>query len=178
MFPPREEGWYAEDFDGLGALPPRTELLHGAMVFPMWPSPWADQVADGLALALTGAWPHRRVQRAAAVVIDRRNRLIPDLVVAGAGPASDPPLLVVEAVSPESAYRDRRVKPRKYADAGVGHYWLVEREGDQPVVHVYELDVPAGAYASAGIFREELVRPVPFPITVDLTTLLTGRRPD
>ncbi len=70
------------------------------------------------------------------------------------------------------------MKLRKYAEAGIGHYWLVEREGDLPVVHVYELDVPTGGYVPVGIFRGELKRPVPFPVTVDLDALPTGRRPD
>jgi len=39
------------------------------------------------------------------------------------------------------------------------------------VVHVYELDVPTGAYAPAGIFRGRLQRPVPFPADLDLDAL-------
>ena len=33
----------------------------------------------------------------------------------------------------------------------------------------------AGTYVPAGIFRDKLVRPVPFPVTLDLAALVTGR---
>lgn len=77
---------------------------------------------------------------------------------------------------PGSAHRDRNVKLRKYAEAGIGHYWCVEEEDGAPVTHVYELDEPTGAYAPAGIFREPLLRPVPFKVDLDLTGLLPPRR--
>ncbi|MDX8037634.1 Uma2 family endonuclease, partial [Lentzea sp. BCCO 10_0856] len=80
---------------------------------------------------------------------------------------------VVEVVSPESAHRDRTVKLRKYAEAGIRHYWLIEEEVDQPVAHIYELDEPTGAYAPVGIFRGTLQLTVPFPITIDLDSLFS-----
>jgi Uma2 family endonuclease len=54
---------------------------------------------------------------------------------------SDEVVLVVEVASEESEERDRGTKPVKYAQAGIRHFWRVEQEGDEPVVHVYELDV-------------------------------------
>jgi hypothetical protein len=84
--------------------------------------------------------------------------------------------LVVEVVSPESAHRDRTVKLRKYAEAGIRHYWCVEDEDSAPVVHVYELDEPTKLYAPAGVFRGSLSRPVPFEITLDLGKLTPPRR--
>ncbi|GGR16943.1 Uma2 family endonuclease [Streptomyces netropsis] len=83
-------------------------------------------------------------------------------------------MLAVEVVSPESAHRDRTVKLRKYAEAGIPHYWRVEEVEGAPVVHVYELDGPTRQYAPAGIFRGTLKRPVPFDIGIDLDTLLRG----
>lgn len=74
----------------------------------------------------------------------------------------------MEVVSPESAHRDRTVRPRKYAEAGIGHYRCIEDEAAAPVVHVYELDEPTMAYAPAGIFRGHLRQPVPFGISLDL----------
>ncbi len=79
-------------------------------------------------------------------------------------------------VSLESAHRDRTVKLRKYAEAGIPHYWCVEYEAGAPVVHVYELDAPTSAYAPAGIFRDILKRRVPFEISLDLTRLLPPRK--
>ncbi len=113
--------------------------------------------------------------------LDERNRPEPDLLVATASYDPDRTWfapadveLVVEVVSPESAYRDRTVKLRKYAEAGIPHYWRVEDDDGAHVAHVahvYELDGPTGAYAPAGIFRGRLQRPVPFPIALDLDRL-------
>ncbi|MGP4021538.1 hypothetical protein [Saccharopolyspora sp. 5N708] len=74
------------------------------------------------------------------------------------------------------AHRDRTVKLRKYADAGIRHYWYVEEEGTTAVVHVYELDEPTRVYAPAGIFHSTLQRPVPYEITIDLEKLTPKRR--
>lgn len=88
-----------------------------------------------------------------------------------------PVLLVVEVVSPESAHRDRTVKLRRYAEAGIPHYWCIEDEGEAPVVHVYELEGPTRSHAPAGIFRGSLRVSVPFEITLDLDQLASpGRR--
>jgi Uma2 family endonuclease len=84
--------------------------------------------------------------------------------------------LVVEVVSPESAHRDRTVKLRKYAEAGITNYWRVEEEDRAPVVHAYELDGPTQSYAPTGIHRLELRVPKPFAITLDLGRLVPGRK--
>jgi Uma2 family endonuclease len=63
-------------------------------------------------------------------------------------PAADVDL-VVEVVSPESAKRDRVVKPDEYAGAGIPEFWLVEEHpGDEAdaVVNIFRLGA-AGAYA-------------------------------
>lgn len=75
------------------------------------------------------------VERETTVRLDARNRPEPDLLVTS-GPydpdrtwyAPEDVLLVVEVVSPESAHRDRTVKLRRYAEAGIPHYWCVEEE--------------------------------------------------
>lgn len=86
--------------------------------------------------------------------LDARNRPEPDLLLTNlpydpdrTWYAPEDVKLVVEAVSPESAHRDRTVKLRKYAEAGIPHYWCIEDEDGAPVVHVYELDEPTGTYA-------------------------------
>ena len=71
--------------------------------------------------------------------------------------------LVIEVVSPESAHRDRMVKLRKYADAGIRHYWCIEDEDIVPTVHVYELDGSTGSYTPAGIRQGPLDSRKPDP---------------
>ena len=185
MRPPREEGWFAEDLDRLADAPRHTELIDGALVFMMSPQrSWHGRVVTALTIALEDQAPVGiLVEREMTIRLDARNRPEPDLVVAGTdfdpdrtwfAPATVS--LVVEVVSPESAHRDRTVKVRKYAEAGIAHYWLVEEEENAPVVHVYELDTATSSYAPAGIFRGKLERPVPFPVVIDLDGLVPARK--
>jgi len=185
MRPPRAEGWFAEDLDHLPEAPRHTELIDGALVFMMSPQrSWHGRVVTGLTIALTRQAPSQvEVEREMTIKLDRRNRPEPNILATTAPydpdrTCYDAPnvVLVVEVVSPESAHRDRKVKLRKYAEAGIRHYWCVEEEDAKPVAHVYELDEPTGTYAPAGIFRGSLDRAVPFPITVDLDKLVHGAR--
>lgn len=182
MRPPRPEGWFAEDLDDLPDAPRHTELIDGALVFMMSPQRrWHSQVTTNLTIALAAQAPDGlAVEREMTVRLDDRNRPDPDVVVTrSAGPASTTwydaadVVLVIEVVSPESAHRDRTVKLRKYAEAGIPHYWRVEDEDGEgaTAVHVYELDAATRAYAPAGIVRDELSVGKPFPITLDVRSL-------
>ncbi|MFI9818492.1 Uma2 family endonuclease [Saccharothrix variisporea] len=185
MRPPRPEGWFAEDLDRLPEAPRHTELIDGALVFRMSPQRvWHARVVTALTTALTGQAPEGvEVDREVTIRLDARNRPEPDILVNTAPVdfkrtwfAPEDVLLAVEVTSPESEHRDRTVKLRKYAEAGVRHYWLVEEEDDRPVAHVYELDEPTRTYVPAGIFRGTLALRVPFPITIDLDSLLRTTR--
>ncbi|MFC5720686.1 Uma2 family endonuclease [Streptomyces gamaensis] len=182
MTPPRPEGWYAEDLDHLPEAPRRTELLDGALVFMLLPqTSWHSRLGTALTAALERHAPGDcEVAQRMTVRLDERNRLEPDVLVTTT--PYDPGLtwfpaedirLVVEVVSPESAHRDRTVKLRKYAEAGIPHYWRIEEEDGSPVVHVYELDEPTRAYVPTGIFRNTLHRTVPFEIDLDLDKLVS-----
>lgn len=82
-------------------------------------------------------------------------------------------VLAVEVVSPDSEERDRDTKSRKYAAAGIPHFWLVEMAGERehPVVRTYELDPVTESYAITGIHHERLKLTVPFTIDMDLTQI-------
>ncbi|MEV6974597.1 Uma2 family endonuclease [Kitasatospora sp. NPDC093806] len=181
MYPPRAEGWFAEDLDHLPQAPPRTELRHGSLVFFLRPrSAWHSRVTAALATAIDRTAPAGwTVDYGTAVILDRWNRTRPDIVVGITGHdpgrirfTADEVVLVVEVVSPDAAHADRVVKPEKYAEAGIPHYWVIEEEDGLPVVHVYELDTNVGAYAPGGIFRGRLQRSVPFPVDIDLDALV------
>lgn len=183
MRPPRAEGWFAEDLDHLPDAPPHTELIDGFLVFMMSPQrSWHGRVVTALTVRLADQAPRGvEIEREMTVRLDGRNRPEPDILATTAPYEPDRTcyeagevVLVVEVVSPESAYRDRTVKLRKYAEAGIPHYWCVEEEDNKLVVHVYELDEPTRSYAPAGIFRNSLRRPVPFPITLDLGKVARG----
>jgi len=186
MRPPRPEGWYADDLDQLPEAPRHTELIDGALVFMMSPQrAWHGRVVSALLFALTKQAPTGvEVEREMTIRLDERNRPEPDLLATRA-PFYEPDrtfytpdqvLLVVEVVSPESAHRDRTVKLRKYAEAGIASYWRVEDEDGSPVVHAYELDEPTRSYVPTGIHRRELRTTVPFAVELDLDSLVPGRR--
>ena len=185
MRPPRPEGWYAEDLDHLPEAPRHTELIDGALVFMMSPQRiWHARVIDALVNSLRQQKPSDiEIEREITVRLDGRNRPEPDFLIATPPYGLDDTFLepdqvrlVGEVVSPESAHRDRTVKLRKYAEAGIPHYWRVEDEDGSPVVHAYELDVPTRQYVATGIHRHELRTPVPFAIEIDLDALLPRRK--
>ncbi|MFF3130414.1 Uma2 family endonuclease [Streptomyces mirabilis] len=184
MRPPRLEGWFAEDLDRLPEAPRHTELIDGALVFMMWPQrAWHGRLVTALTTTLMAQAPDGfEVEREMTIRLDARNRPEPDLLLTDlpydpdrTWYAPEDVKLVVEVVSPESAHRERTVKLRKYAEAGIPHCWCIEEEDGAPVVHVYELDKPTRSYAPAGIFRGTLERRVPFEISLDLDKLTPPR---
>lgn len=79
-------------------------------------------------------------------------------------------LLAVEFFSPGSTRIDTVVKHHEYADAGIGHYWMVDLHDGPSLVacHLagefgYQNDVPV-----RGVYLAD----VPFPVRVDLAALL------
>jgi len=52
------------------------------------------------------------------------------------------------------------------------HHWRTEEETEGAVVHRYELDVPTGRYTPTGIDRGPLQTTLPFPVDIDLTSLV------
>ncbi|WP_051951051.1 Uma2 family endonuclease [Actinacidiphila yeochonensis] len=181
---PPPGGWTAPDLDHLPGLPAHTEMLDGGLFFS-GPQTYAHMaVLRLLEHALVGHAPSElRVVRERAVTLGPRDRPEPDLMVVspdartGTRQTTYAPgdvLLAVEVVSAESEHRDRAIKPRKYARAGIRHFWRVEDDAGSPVVYVHELDPGTGSYAVAGVHHGELRVSVPFPVAVDLAE--AGRR--
>ncbi|WP_370093224.1 Uma2 family endonuclease [Streptacidiphilus sp. MAP12-20] len=175
---PPDGGWTAEDLDGLPDLPPHTELLDGNLVFMSPQRNFHYAAVSLLHYGLLQARPEEfKAVREMSLVLDKRDRPEPDVMVVHAEAMRDRTqtfyrpedvVLAVEVVSPDSMERDEELKPRKYAAAGIKHYWLVENENGEPVVHVYELDPVARSYESKGAHRGVLNLSAPFPLTIDL----------
>lgn len=115
------------------------------------------------------------------VKLGPRTRPCPDVMVIDAEAAADMNRtyyearevhLVIEIVSPESMERDRKLKPLRYAEAGIPHFWRVEESDGRPVAYVHERDPATGAYALTGIHHGHLAVQVPFPVEVDLDQLV------
>jgi Uma2 family endonuclease len=78
--------------------------------------------------------------------------------------------LVVEIVSPGSRRTDYVVKRDEYADAEIGHYWIVDLT--RPVsLQAYHLAADFG-YAGDGEFTGEFTTDAPFPMTIGLDGLV------
>jgi len=180
---PPPGGWTADDLDRIPGLPPHTELIDGSLVLRSRQSRFHMRCTRLLERSLLEQVPeHLDVDREFTIKLDRKNRPEPDSLVipveADLGPDQtwlkpDDVLLAVEVVSPDSRERDREVKPRKYAQAGVPHFWRVEKDDDKgfPVVYVCELDPATKSYGLTGIFHDRLKVTVPFEIEIDLTAI-------
>ncbi|MFJ8016595.1 Uma2 family endonuclease [Streptomyces sp. NPDC096339] len=180
MYPPRASGWEADDLDHLPEAPRHTELIEGALIFRVTPQRlWHSRLVGSLALGLRQAAPDGiDLALEMTVRLDKKSRPEPDILAATV--AYDPDrtrylpdevVLVIEVVSEESADRDRSLKPFKYAQAGIPHFWRAEDEEGEPVVHVYELDTVTRTYVPTGIHRDRLKVSVPFPVDIDLGAL-------
>ncbi|WP_030823507.1 Uma2 family endonuclease [Streptomyces hygroscopicus] len=181
-FPP-PGGFTADDLDRMPELPPHTELIDGSLIFVSPQKYFHSLAVDLLTTALRRVAPKSlRVCREMTLALDKRNRPEPDISVLRAGAVSAEAdetgydaadaVLAVEVVLPESEERDRKRKPQLYAEAGIRHFWLVEKgEGRRPVVHVFELDPVTRTYVPTGIHRDRLKVSVPFTIDIDLTEI-------
>ncbi|MEU2221869.1 Uma2 family endonuclease [Streptomyces sp. NPDC018347] len=181
MIPPRPSGWEADDLDHLPQAPRHTELIDGALIFMMSPQrSWHSRLVENMTFALRQAAPSGfEVEREMTVRLDRKSRPEPDILVTTTAYdpdrtwyAPDDVALVIEVVSEESADRDRSLKPFKYAQAGITHFWRVEDEAGAPAVHIYELDTMTNTYVPTGIRRDRLKTSVPFPLDMDLNALV------
>ncbi|MEU6738752.1 Uma2 family endonuclease [Streptosporangium sandarakinum] len=187
---PPAGGWTADDLDRLPDEGPNgepdffkhVELVNGELVFMSPQKRFHDLVIRRLAAVFETQAPDRlAVATQMDVKLGARQRPCPDVLLIDAALAHDHDRtaylpgevhLVVEVVSPESRLRDREVKPRAYAQAGITHFWRVEEADGVPVVYVYELDPATCSYVPTGIHRGVLSVPVPFPVEIDLAGLL------
>ncbi|MFD4911017.1 Uma2 family endonuclease [Kitasatospora purpeofusca] len=176
---PPAEGYTAEDLDRLPDLPPHTELLDGSLIFVSPQTKFHVRTKRLLDRALEAAVPEGwEVWPEMSVTLDRQNRPEPDLLVVDVASdtghlqtnfGAEHVLLAIEVVSQESRVRDREVKPRKYAAAGIPHFWRVECDEGRPVVHTYEIDPATRLYGLTGIHHKQLKVDRPFPVDIDLT---------
>lgn len=156
----------------------RYEVIDGALY--MTPPPnWGHQYAS---TTLVGhIWPHvqrhnlgKIVTAPVGVVLDDENGLQPDLVfvsrerlhIISERGVEGAPDLVVEVLSRRTQSRDRGVKMRRYAAAGVPHYWIVvprtrSIEAYRLTETGYEL---IGVYGPGSIFRPEIFPGLEIPV--------------
>jgi Uma2 family endonuclease len=83
---------------------------------------------------------------------------------------ADEIMLVVEIHSPGSHRTDSQIKHSEYADAGIGHYWMIDIN-DGPSLTACHLAGEFG-YADAAPVKGVFETDTPFPARVDLTKLI------
>lgn len=180
---PPEGGYTADDLDRLPNLPPHTELIDGSLVFAARQSYFHMRTLRMLEQHLVRrSPPELEVIRQMTVTLGRGNRPEPDIMLAraeadtGLAQTSYRPedvILAAEVVSPDSVDRDRETKHRKYAAAGIPHYWRVENDDGRAVVYTFELEPATRVYAPTGVWHEQLKVTVPFPVDIDLSEIRT-----
>ncbi|WP_150251512.1 Uma2 family endonuclease [Nocardiopsis deserti] len=175
---PPIEGFQTEDLDRLTALPPHSEMIDGSIVLPAPREGYHNVVLDLLTIGLRHTVPaHYGVRREMTVTLGPRQRPEPDVMVVNAEAVddrqstfpADAVVLVVEVVSQASMERDRKRKPFLYAEAGIPHFWRIEKNDNAPVVYVYELDPAKACYVPTGIRHDRLKVGFPYPVDIDLT---------
>jgi Uma2 family endonuclease len=167
----------------------RFELQEGSLVMTPRPA-WRHQKCIGELYAQLRTQIPGTADMAAEVDIDLQlapegmpaTIRVPDLVVAhrsaverlgvdGALLHPEDVLLVVEIRSPRSGRRtDAVIKHAEYADAGIGHYWMIDL-ADGPGLTACHLGGEFGYIDAApvkGVFETDL----PFPARVDLAQLI------
>lgn len=184
------DGWTAADLDQLSPDGPdgafdalkHIELIDGELIVMGPQTEFHRRVILRLWLELERQTPDEFAATTEMdIVLGERQRPCPDVSIVTAAAAAaqlrrtyylpEDVLLVVEVVSKSSEIRDRETKPRRYAEAGLRHFWRVENVDDRPVVYVYELDPATRSYSLTGIFHDRLKTTVPFPIDIPLTDL-------
>jgi Uma2 family endonuclease len=148
----------------------RYEVIDGALF--VTPPPILEHQGASMVLC-NYLWPYIRQRQLGklyaapvGVILDDENGLQPDLVyvsnsrlnILSQRGIEGAPDLVVEILSPSTQARDRGIKLRRYAAAGVPHYWIVDPrtralEAYGLAKQGYELSEKHGP---GGTFRPEL----------------------
>jgi Uma2 family endonuclease len=113
----------------------RVEVVEGSLIVSPAPALSHQVAADALRTVLAAAPSDLLVVTAVGLPMPEAEAgFIPDIMVvdraaaraSGVMPQPSAVRLVVEVVSPSTVTTDRRVKPEKYAAAGIPAYWRVE----------------------------------------------------
>jgi Uma2 family endonuclease len=184
MVPP-EDGWTYDQVKDLD-VPFEWELVAGRIMPRGQTKWWHDRVRNEIFHRLRNAeHPPLTAEAERCVMLSPDMVLKPDAVVFDETGQDvftqdctpvEKVKLVVEVVSPGSRTDDRYLKPGILAEAKVPYFWRVERGKDElPEVHEFWWHHEAGTFAPAPdrtTHVGKLKTDVPFPIEIDLRTLL------
>ena len=163
--------WTVDDLETLPDNGLRYEILDGTLLVTPSPTPRHQGVLLELAVLLRGVCPpdHRVFVAPLDWQPDGLTSLQPDLLVVrrdrvGDRKITQTPTLVVEVVSPGTARIDRMIKFSRYAEGGIGQYWIVDPQ--VPSIKVYDLVDQAYALVAEGAGPDPVSLTAPFPVTI------------
>jgi Uma2 family endonuclease len=163
--------WTVEDLETLPDDGLRYELIDGILQVSPSPVPLHQQVIVQLTIAFSAACPlgYRVYVAPLDWQPDTRTSLEPDLLVVpkdAIGPRNitGTPALVVEVLSPSTARIDRMLKFSRYAEGGIGQYWIVDPA--VPSIQVYGLRDGAYELLAEGTAEQSVSVAEPLKITV------------
>ncbi len=140
------------------------ELVEGSI--HLLPEPTEEHQAAvrklATALSTTGA----QVQTQSDVVLGRRTRLRPDVLVGD--PATGPARLVIEVSEQTTQTVDRLLRPALWSETGVAHFWRLDLDDRVLITHELAGDV----YRETARLTDEVVVDVPVPLRFRLADLL------
>lgn len=178
---PPEAGFTAGEFLRMRLGHRWVELIDGRIVVNPSPRPWHALAVRRLADILD-RHDEFFVFTELDLQVDQDTVLEPDILVRSAETfdldevtrASDV-LLVVEVWSVANRAAERTSKAKRYAEAGIPHFWAVTRNDPGVVVATYRLDPGSGTYVKTGDHNEVLRTRYPWPIEAELGRILDPR---
>jgi Uma2 family endonuclease len=150
----------------------RYELLDGVLIVSPRPRTTHQEAAAELLVVLRAACPPElRVFAEPAVQVSPVTEFDPDIVVVrqdqlGLAKVTEPPLLIVEVRSPNTALIDLNRKKAAYAKFGVRSYWIVDPDRDRPELTVFKLG--KARYRQAGRVSGTTPFPAKEPFEVEI----------
>lgn len=159
---PARDGWCVEHIERV----PRgvwLELVEGSI--HLLPEPTAEHQAVVQAVTATLRAAATQVQVQPDVVLDRRTRLRPDVVLGSAAPRAAH--LVLEVTEDTTRTVDRLLRPALWSAAGLAHFWQLELDPLELVTYALVGDV----YRETGRFTDGVVTDEPVALRFRLDQL-------
>jgi Uma2 family endonuclease len=170
-WPEHVDEWTPELLDELPEDSLRYELLDGTLLVSPAPAMRHQAAVAELHLLLRAACPadHYVFFAPADWRPDGRTSLEPDLLVARRDRIGEMNIvaaltLVVEVLSPSSARIDRTLKFSRYAEGGIGQYWIVDPR--VPSVEIYDLVDGSYRLTASGQGDDTVTVAMPFALSV------------
>jgi Uma2 family endonuclease len=174
-----------EDFSALPEGPPYYELEDGELIEMNRPTPRHQRVLLKLAMVIEehiSTHGLGRLYPEVNVEFSQNKVYTPDLVfyttenvrnVDEYSSLTQPPMLVVEILSPSTTMRDTTRKLKTYCEAGVAWYWLIDPE--QLTIIEYHLAESGRYEVTACVETGQAFRPGIFEgLEIDLAALMGG----